>query len=117
MRLLNTETRKLEEFFGQIPQYAILSHRWRDGEVQFSDIDQPHARNMPGYSKIEGCCIQADEDGYRYVWIDTCCINKSSSSELSEAINSMFMWYKKAQICYAYLDDVSRCDNLKEEFF
>lgn len=116
MRLLNTETRKLEEFFGQIPQYAILSHRWRDGEVQFSDIDQPHARNMPGYSKIEGCCIQADEDGYRYVWIDTCCINKSSSSELSEAINSMFMWYKKAQICYAYLDDVSRCDNLKEEF-
>lgn len=116
MRLLNTETRKLEEFFGQIPQYAILSHRWRDGEVQFSDIDQPHARNMPGYSKIRGCCVQAHEDGYQYVWIDTCCINKSSSSELSEAINSMFMWYKKAQICYAYLDDVSRCDTLMEEF-
>ncbi|KAG0699809.1 HET domain-containing protein [Suillus ampliporus] len=90
-----------------VPQYAILSHRWRDGEVQFSDIDQPHARDMPGYSKIEGCCIQAQKDGYRYVWIDTCCINKSSSSELSEAINSMYMWYKKAQICYAYLDDVS----------
>lgn len=71
---------------------------------------------MPGYSKIEGCCIQSHEDGYRYVWIDTCCINKSTSSELSEAINSMFMWYKKAQICYAYLDDVSRCDILKEEF-
>ncbi|KAG1841937.1 heterokaryon incompatibility protein-domain-containing protein [Suillus subalutaceus] len=110
------KTRKLEGFFSQIPQYAILSHQWRDGEVQFPDIDQPHARNMPGYSKIEGCCIQANEDGYRYVWIDTCCINKSSSSELSKAINSMFMWYKKAQICYAYLDDVSRCDTLTEEF-
>ncbi|KAG2147395.1 HET domain-containing protein [Suillus bovinus] len=73
-------------------KYAILSHRWRDGEVQFSDIGQPHARSMPGYSKIEGCRVQAHEDGYRYVWIDTCCINKSSSSELSEAINSMFMW-------------------------
>jgi hypothetical protein len=116
MRLLNTKTRKLEEFYGQIPQYAILSHRWRDGEVQFSDIDQPHARKMPGYSKIEGCCVQAHEDGYHYVWIDTCCINKSSSSELSEAINSMFMWYKKAQICYAYLDDVSRCDTLMKDF-
>ncbi|KAG1732402.1 heterokaryon incompatibility protein-domain-containing protein [Suillus paluster] len=115
MRLLNTETRKLEEFLGQVPQYAILSHRWRDGEVQFSDIDQPHARNMRGYSKIEGCCIQAHEDGYRYVWIDTCCINKSSSSELSEAINSMYMWYKKAQICYTYLDDVSRLDTLDTE--
>ncbi|KAG1849880.1 heterokaryon incompatibility protein-domain-containing protein [Suillus subalutaceus] len=84
--------------------------------LQFPDINQPRARNMPGYSKIEGCCIQANEDRYRYVWIDTCCINKSSSSELSEAINSMFMWYKKAQICYTYLDDVSRCDTLLEEF-
>ncbi|KAG2344411.1 hypothetical protein BDR05DRAFT_184388 [Suillus weaverae] len=93
---------------------TILSHRWRD--VQFSDIDQSHACNMPGYSKIEGCCIQAHEDGYRYVWIDTCCINKSSSSELSKAINSMYLWDKKAQICYAYLDDVSRYDTLIAEF-
>ncbi|KAG1780593.1 hypothetical protein EV702DRAFT_1177848 [Suillus placidus] len=92
-----------------IPQYAILSHRWRDGEVQFSDIDQPHARNMPGYSKLT-------KTGIAIVWIDTCCINKSNSSELSDAINSMFMWYKKAQICYAYLYDVSRCDTLIAEF-
>ncbi|KAG2749271.1 hypothetical protein P692DRAFT_201713429 [Suillus brevipes Sb2] len=58
----------------------------------YHDIDQPHARNMPGYSKIEGCRVQAHENGHHYVWIDTCCVSKSSSSELSEAINPMFMW-------------------------
>jgi hypothetical protein len=40
-------------------------------------------------------------------WIDSCCIDKSSSAELSEAINSMFEWYKNAQVCYTYLFDVS----------
>jgi hypothetical protein len=39
-------------------------------------------------------------------WIDTCCIDKTSSAELSEAINSMFKWYGDAEICYAYLSDV-----------
>jgi hypothetical protein len=38
--------------------------------------------------------------------IFTGCIDKTSSAELSEAINSMFRWYKKAQMCYAYLEDV-----------
>lgn len=112
MRLLNTETRKLEIFFGQIPQYSRI-----DG-VMYSSLISTSLTPvicLPGYSKIEGC-IQAHEDGYRYVWIDTCCINKSSSSELSKAINSMYLWYKKAQICHTYLDDVSRCDTLIAEF-
>ncbi|KAK1777102.1 heterokaryon incompatibility protein-domain-containing protein [Copromyces sp. CBS 386.78] len=60
-----------------------------------------------GYSKILGCCAKARTEGYRYVWIDTCCINKSSSAELSEAINSMFKWYHDAEVCYAYLSDIS----------
>ncbi|EIW51976.1 uncharacterized protein TRAVEDRAFT_86572, partial [Trametes versicolor FP-101664 SS1] len=48
----------------------------------------------------------AREAGYRLVWIDSCCIDKASSSELSEAINSMFEWYSEADVCYAYLADV-----------
>ncbi|KAK3339171.1 heterokaryon incompatibility protein-domain-containing protein [Neurospora tetraspora] len=60
-----------------------------------------------GYSKILGCCAKARTEGYRYVWIDTCCIDKSSSAELSEAINSMFKWYHDAEVCYAYLNDIS----------
>ena len=46
------------------------------------------------------------KDGLSHAWIDTCCIDKSSSAELSEAINSMYTWYEVAQVCYAYLEDV-----------
>ncbi|KAM5545093.1 hypothetical protein V8D89_001204 [Ganoderma adspersum] len=56
--------------------------------------------------KIRDACRIARENGYRYIWIDSCCIDKSSSSELSEAINSMYKWYGLAAVCYAYLADV-----------
>ncbi|KAF2199771.1 HET-domain-containing protein [Delitschia confertaspora ATCC 74209] len=106
MRLLNAHTLKLESFSSNIPPYVILSHTWSEGEVTFEDIDKPHAPYMPGYGKIKYCCEQAVSDGFEYVWIDTCCIDKRSSSELSEAINSMYRWYWDADICYAYLADV-----------
>lgn len=61
---------------------------------------------MHGYSKIKWTCEQAVKDGFKYAWVDTCCINKESSAELSEAINSMFQWYKNAAICYVYLSDL-----------
>ncbi|KIJ69794.1 hypothetical protein HYDPIDRAFT_66137, partial [Hydnomerulius pinastri MD-312] len=112
MRLLNALTRRLE-WFRAAPPYGILSHRWgeADDEVAFHDIDKPHARSMKGYQKIEGCCTQALHDGLRYIWIDTCCINKNSSAELSEAINSMYLWYQRSSICYVYLDDVRSDQN------
>ena len=108
MRLLNSETKTLETFSDRnIPDYAILSHTWGDGEVSFQDIqDESKASDMEGYKKIQSCCNQARQDGYDYVWIDTCCINKESSAELSEAINSMYLWYQNAQVCYVYLVDV-----------
>ncbi|KAH7351297.1 heterokaryon incompatibility protein-domain-containing protein [Rhexocercosporidium sp. MPI-PUGE-AT-0058] len=106
MRLLNTTTLLLEEFFGdKIPSYAILSHRWEGEQVTFQDLREGLGVNMAGYSKIIGCCRQAKLDGWKYTWIDSCCIDKSSSSELSEAINSMFRWYRDAEVCYVYLSD------------
>jgi hypothetical protein len=64
-----------------------------------------------GFAKIAVCCQRALEDGFQYCWIDTCCIDKSSSAELSEAINSMFRWYKESSICYVYLGDVNENTN------
>ena len=88
-----------------MPKYAILSHVWGREEVKFEDIgDLSKAGRMLGYEKILLSCAQARRDGLQYVWVDTCCIDKSSSSELSEAINSMFKWYQNAAVCYAYLD-------------
>lgn len=112
MYLLNTSTSTLHYFAEpNIPDYAILSHRWDEVEVSFADIQNNKSlQKMSGFSKIRGCCAQASSDGWQYVWIDSCCIDKSSSAELSEAINSMFLWYSKAQACYAYLSDVSEIE-------
>lgn len=107
MRLLNTESMRLEEFHGSnIPPYAILSHTWGKEEVSFQDLVGGDTAKLHGCKKIIGCRNQAVSDGYRYVWVDTCCIDKTSSAELSEAINSMFCWYREAEVCYAYLNDV-----------
>jgi hypothetical protein len=107
MRPLNTETFTLSEFFGEnIPPYAILSHRWEAEEVTFRDLNDGNDPGLAGFSKILGLCTQARKDSLDWAWIDTCCIDKSSSAELSEAINSMFKWYRNAHVCYAYLSDV-----------
>lgn len=109
MRLINTNTRAFEEFNGRsIPQYAILSHTWEEDEITFKDMECGSARYLEkkGYRKIEMTCRLAAAEGLRYAWIDTCCIDKSSSAELTESINSMFRWYKRSAKCYVYLSDL-----------
>ncbi|EXA36468.1 hypothetical protein FOQG_11195 [Fusarium oxysporum f. sp. raphani 54005] len=108
MRLINVENLKLENFIGgQIPPYAILSHRWGndDEEVTFKDMTRGTTEKV-GMTKVKGCCRQAKKDNLKYAWIDTCCIDKESSKELDEAINSMFQWYRRAAVCYTYMADV-----------
>jgi len=113
MRLLRLEAEgefSLVEFFGQnIPRYAILSHTWGadDEEVTFRDLADGVGQSKSGYSKINFCGKQAAKDGLKFIWVDTCCIDKSSSAELQEAINSMFRWYSNAAKSYVYLSDVS----------
>ncbi|KAL8406652.1 hypothetical protein RB596_005215 [Gaeumannomyces avenae] len=107
MRFLNTETLAFEEV--EVPEpksYAILSHTWGDGEVTFRDMaDIGVARRKAGFDKIAKTCLLARLEGYRLVWVDTCCIDKSSSAELSEAINSMFSLYAESGKCFVYLGD------------
>lgn len=108
MRLLHTDTLEISQFH-QIPPYAILSHTWGDDgeDVTYEDIrDKVLTTGKPGYSKIKNTCLRAAEDGLDHVWIDSCCIDKSSSAELSEALNSMYAWYQEAEVCYVYLVDV-----------
>jgi Heterokaryon incompatibility protein (HET) len=93
-----------------IPRYAILSHTWGvdTEEVSFKDMMDGAGTRKPGYNKIRFCAEQARCDNLQYFWIDTCCIDKSNSTELQEAINSVFRWYRNAAKCYVYLADVSR---------
>ncbi|KAH7076984.1 heterokaryon incompatibility protein-domain-containing protein [Paraphoma chrysanthemicola] len=109
MRLLDATTQIFREFDDSyIPAYAILSHRWEDGEVTYQELrDEPaKAKRKKGFQKIQLCCRHALKENLDYAWIDTCCIDKSSSAELSESINSMYRWYRNAAVCYAYLSDV-----------
>jgi hypothetical protein len=111
MRLLSLSQRgdlAWEEFSqDKIPPYAILSHTWGTEEVSLVDLIDGHARHKAGYRKIVFCGEQADRDGLRYFWIDSCCIDRRNNTELTEAINSMFRWYRNAVKCYVYLSDVS----------
>ena len=108
MRLIHSHTLKLERFDDNVPPYAILSHTWQEMEVTFEDMCRnPNYCTLKGWSKIKECARLAKRDDIEYIWIDTCCIDKSSSAELSEAINSMFRWYQQTAICYAFLHDVS----------
>ena len=118
MRLLNTSTFELhsrEQEFFKSQGYAILSHRWVGAEITFDtlqrhllDLKRTEAKYMksPQLSKIRGACETARQLGFVWLWIDNCCINKESSAEESESINSMFKWYREAQICITYLSDV-----------
>ncbi|KAH9912481.1 heterokaryon incompatibility protein-domain-containing protein [Epithele typhae] len=123
MRLLATDTGLMSEFADPTEvKYAILSHVWArktsdndtsyEPELTYDDYTRLRAEHgdellfdkLP--PKVRHSCEVAKRHGISFIWIDTCCINKSNSSELSEAINSMYRWYSLAQVCYAYLYDV-----------
>ena len=122
MRLLNTLTFDFQEFDHrgeQMPPYAILSHVWSQREQTYAEIKEiASSKNQRRWWKrgndreqgisqklVEFCKVSASL-GYDWCWADTCCINKESSAELSEAINSMFEWYSKSSVCITYLHDV-----------
>ncbi|OSD00787.1 HET-domain-containing protein [Trametes coccinea BRFM310] len=137
MRVLDTTTGRFRWLDDpETTRYAILSHTWNpEGEQSYQDLAKLHAHGAHSKSvghpaenetlrcssilshpalssKIKGACNVAKLHGYKLIWIDSCCIDKSSSAELSEAINSMFDWYRLADICYAYLSDVP--DDVRE---
>ena len=91
------------------PPYAILSHTWlaSDEEVLYQDLNSADGRRKPGYAKILFCGQQAKKDDLDHFWVDSCCISKTDSAELSESILSMYRWYEQAVVCYVYLHDVT----------
>ncbi|THU89676.1 HET-domain-containing protein, partial [Dendrothele bispora CBS 962.96] len=109
-RLVSTDTLRIVEFPSKspIPPYVILSHRWEEGqEVSLQDMRHlsPDIRQRSGFRKIMNACGQAFNDGFSYIWVDTCCIDKSIPWQLEQDINSMYAYYWNSVICYVYLND------------
>ncbi|KAJ9150110.1 HET-domain-containing protein [Coniochaeta hoffmannii] len=124
MWLLSTTTLELHEFtgdMGKMPYYAILSHVWGHDEVSFTDMKKPKHRasamRKRGFWKVKGFCARALAYGCQWAWVDSCCIDKRSSAELSEAINSMFEWYRRSRRCFVYLEDVGSDPAAQEREF
>ncbi|KAK8073437.1 hypothetical protein PG994_004336, partial [Apiospora phragmitis] len=114
--LSDSEVRSLEN------GYCILSHRWTWGteEITYHDVLSIDSKVQAkgGFSKFAGACALAKTLGYGLIWDDTCCINKTDSVELSEAINSMYRWYAESDLCIAFLEDVSPAKQIdKSEWF
>lgn len=107
MRLLNTTSLQFWECFDRrVPPYAILSHRWGHEEVTFNDMRHGRSTDGSGYDKIRHSCAIARSRKLEWIWVDTCCIDKRSSAELSEAINSMFYWCQRSKERYVHMSDV-----------
>lgn len=105
-----------------LPPYHILSHTWSlepDQEVAFDELSSLAGDSMgegqakSGWRKLRFCAEQVlrDGDGLRHVWVDTCCIDRANLVELSEAITSMWRWYRGSKRCWVYLEDVSVGEN------
>jgi hypothetical protein len=87
----------------ELVKYAILSHRWLDeGEPTYEEMKAGTVAG-PGREKLEGFCRKAKEYNVEFAWSNTCCIDKSSSTELDESIRSMFLWYENSHICIVHL--------------
>lgn len=95
--------------------YVIISHVWRKKEViyedmvQFNKLEASKSREKPeSAAKIVGACktvLRYYNKKVEHLWLDTVCIDKKDPTELSMSINSMYRWYKEAEVCFAYLDD------------
>ena len=109
IRLLHVETLQLHTFVDKAkPAYITASHRWTDHEISLQEYEQKTKLRSLGYWKIVEFCnlVRRLDIGVKYLWIDTCCIDKTNSEELSEAITSMYRWYKQSVLCLAYLSDL-----------
>ncbi|KXT00089.1 hypothetical protein AC578_5789 [Pseudocercospora eumusae] len=134
MRLIDIETLELHDFEDP-PPYAILSHRWTNDEISFQSFSTPGQRHGPGFNKIRDFCAflklyphltervewnqttkTRETIKVRWAWVDTCCIDKRNSAELSETINSMWRYYRDARFCVAYLSDVPETEDFEASF-
>ena len=71
------------------------------------DMSDLERRNCQDFVKLVEFFNISLKYGCNYVWFDSGCIDKSSSTELEESIRSMFNWYRNSKICIVHLADTT----------
>jgi hypothetical protein len=90
-------------------RYVTLSHRWEEKEPLLYDIQEKVVYKLNpagGIVKLQSFCKVARKAGYRWAWVDTCCIDQNNNVELQKSLNSMFNWYRQSALTIVYLSDV-----------
>lgn len=112
---------KAEDVIRKYFAYVMLSHVWGEDEPLYGEVKLianilEIPPSCPGTLKLRNFCRIAKQQGFHWCWSDTCCIDKTSSAELQESINSMFTWYRNSALTIAFLVDVllSTADALKQ---
>jgi hypothetical protein len=93
-------------------KWIMFSHTWdlEGKEPTFKDVNLIDSiwklDESPLNEKLRKFCETARQDGYRWAWSDTCCIDKDTSTVLSQSLTSMYSWYEEAAETLVYLADV-----------
>ncbi|KIJ59666.1 hypothetical protein HYDPIDRAFT_100297, partial [Hydnomerulius pinastri MD-312] len=90
-------------------RYVMLSHKWEGQEPLLEDVlnKSVYGLKEPStISKLQNLCTTARDAGYRWVWSDTCCIDKKDLVVLQQSLTSMYHWYSSSALTIVYLSDV-----------
>ena len=90
-------------------RYVMLSHRWEEPEPLLRDIQDKDIYELDPVgiiAKLRSFCETARDAGFRWAWVDTCCIDQTNNVEVQRAVTSMFVWYRRSALTIVYLSDV-----------
>ncbi|KAG2338552.1 hypothetical protein BDR05DRAFT_969113 [Suillus weaverae] len=103
------QMKRIQDVVAMFFRYVMLSHRWEGKEALLHDIQGKAVYDLDpvgGITKLQSFCATARDKGYRWAWIDTCCIDQTNNVEVQQSVNSMFIWYHHSALTIIYLSDV-----------
>jgi hypothetical protein len=106
---MNLGMERIQDVVAMYFRHVMLSHRWEGKEPLLHDIQGKvvyYLNPVGGILKLQSFCTTARDMGYRWAWIDTCCIDQTNNVELQQSVNSMFIWYRHSALTIIYLSDV-----------
>ncbi|KAG2353482.1 heterokaryon incompatibility protein-domain-containing protein [Suillus spraguei] len=109
MKYPDLEIERIQDVVAAYFGYVMLSHRWEGTEPLLHDIQGKVVYDLDpvgGIAKLQSFCETARDKGYRWAWVDTCCIDQTNNVEVQQSVNSMFIWYRHSTLTIIYLSDV-----------